>query len=99
MTEDQELRELGEWDWWVLPAWNRLHAAVEFTYGSWPVGAGRTACGRAGLLAIPGIFTRMSAERCAHCCKKLGYPQGVGSPKNDKACRSLIEQRLAELDA
>jgi hypothetical protein len=96
-TDAQELRELGEWDWWVLPTWNRLHAAEEFNYDQWPVGDGRTACGRRGRLALPGILTRMGAHRCDHCCDRLGFPRGIGSPKNDKACRPLAEQRIAAL--
>jgi hypothetical protein len=51
----------------------------------------RLACGRvAEGLWIPGMFTRMGAERCKGCCRALGYPQGKGSPKNDDACRVLL---------
>lgn len=51
----------------------------------------RLACGEVAASAwIPGVFTRMGAERCKGCCRALGYPEGVGSPKNDQACRALL---------
>lgn len=86
---------LGEWDWWVTNEGRRLHAA-EVTYDPLyqVAGVGRTACGKEGRLAIPGIFTRMAAERCKRCCDRLGYPRGIGSPKNDQRCRPLVEARL-----
>lgn len=96
-SEAEQLRELGEWDWWVLPTWKRLHAAVEFTYDDWPFGDGLTACGHRGRLGIPGLFTRMGAQRCSHCCDRLGFPRGIGSPKNDKACRPLARRRIKML--
>lgn len=92
--DEHEIRILGEWDWWMLPTWSRLHAATEFEYVAWAVGNGTTACGRHGVLTIPGIFTRMDAWRCRQCCRALSYPPGQGSPKNDDACRPLVEQRL-----
>lgn len=50
-----------------------------------------TTCGRVMTnLTVPGIFTRQLARRCAACCRALGYPKGIGSPKNDDACRALL---------
>lgn len=50
-----------------------------------------TACGRTlrGLV-IPGIFTRMGAMRCKQCCRRVGLPEGRGSPKNDNRCREIL---------
>jgi len=52
--------------------------------------AGRTTCGVRTVLAVPGIVTRMAAPRCRRCCAATGMPSGVGSPKNDPACRRLL---------
>ncbi len=92
-------RELAEWDWVVTRSWNRLHAPAEWDdpEGDGYDEEGATACGRRGWLSIPGLFTRMGAERCKHCCRMTGFPQGVGSPKNDKTLRPLVEQRIAAL--
>jgi hypothetical protein len=91
-----EVHEIGEWDWWDTNRGNRLHAA-DVAYD--PVrdvgGDGITACSLKTELWIPGLFTRMELPRCSRCCKRLGYPQGKGSPKNDQACRPLVEARLA----
>lgn len=52
-------------------------------------------CGRAIKdPCVPGIFSRMSMKRCDRCCDRLGYPRGIGSPKNDEKCRPLVEERL-----
>lgn len=92
-----EVYELGEWDWWYAPPYNVLHAAtVEYDPLYDVSGDGITACGWKTHLAIPGIISRMYNRRCSHCCRKLGFPQGNGSPKNDPVCRPLVEQRLAE---
>lgn len=40
---------------------------------------------------IPGIFSRMNRARCPQCCDLTGYPQGIGSPKNDPECRKLLK--------
>jgi hypothetical protein len=91
-----EVREIGEWDWWDTRRGDCLHAA-EVVYD--PIydvaGNGVTACGRKTWLGIPGLFTRMGLPRCSRCCKRLGYPQGIGSPKNSTECRPLVEARLA----
>lgn len=92
------MRELGEWDWWYAPPYNVLHAAeVEYDPREDTAGDGVTACGWKTHLAIPGFLSRMGLRRCFYCCRKLGYPQGIGSPKNDKACRTLVEHRVAAL--
>lgn len=99
---DQTTREwplLAAWDWVVLPTYERLHHLASLddpdeTERYW-VGTGRTSCNRRGLLAIPGIFSRMGLPRCQTCCRRAGFPQGTGSPKNDPACRPLVEAELA----
>ncbi len=93
--------EVAEWDWVCLPSWEKLHHARLIddleSFDLWRQGEGETACGRRGYLYIPGFATRLGAERCRHCCRKIGFPDGKGSPKNDRACRSLVERRLREL--
>lgn len=92
----QEFRQIGEWDWWVFYDGTVLHAAeVQYDQRLDVGGQGSTACGRRGTLWIPGIFTRMGAQRCKRCCLVVGFPQGTGSPKNDKKCRPLVKRRLA----
>lgn len=92
-------RRTAEWDWVVTSSYRRLHAPLEFDdpgYDGYDE-AGRTLCGRTGHLSIPGVFTRMGAERCRHCCRMTGMPAGTGSPKNDAACRPIAETRVALL--
>jgi len=94
----REVRLLGEWAWWITSRGDALHAAdvpYDPTYDTG--GTGTTSCGRRTLLFIPGLFERMGLSRCKQCCRKLGYPTGTGSPKNDAGCRALVEARLAEL--
>ena len=95
-------RALLEWDWLVSRGGKLLHhadlspdAAEEMEEMAALVGDIRLTCGRRVSVAmIPGIFARMGARRCRRCCAALGYPEGVGSPKNDDACRPLVETRL-----
>ncbi len=96
-VKDDE-QTIAEWDWMVLASWRVLHHAAEWNPNSDDVAAGNgvTSCGRKGWLAVPGVFTRMGAARCKQCCRNLGYPEGVGSPKNDALCRPLVEARLRE---
>lgn len=47
-------------------------------------------CGVGFRQTIPGLFSRMGARRCPDCCDRLGYPHGVGSPKNDPECRRIL---------
>jgi hypothetical protein len=93
-------RVVVEWDWVVTRSYNKLHAPLKWDDPEYHacVDDGRTVCGLTNRrLYIPGIFTRMGAERCRHCCRMTGMPQGKGSPKNDDACRPLVEQRLRAL--
>lgn len=88
--------EVALWDWIVTGRWDKLHAPAEWydpAYDAYDEGA-LTACGLRGWFSIPGVFTRMGAPRCAHCCRITGYPRGKGSPKNDDACRPLVEATL-----
>jgi hypothetical protein len=93
--------ELVRLDWAVTKTWNRLHAVKPETWTDehrddmeceWAVLAPvRLACGRtAAYLCIPGLFSRMGAQRCTGCCRATGMPQGKGSPKNDDACRVIL---------
>lgn len=51
----------------------------------------RLDCGRTvTTVLIPGIFTRLGAQRCVRCCKVAGLPPGKGSPKNDDECRRIL---------
>lgn len=100
-----ELVELAEWDWVTDGKSRCLHhlASIEGTVADWDDcagGPGVASCGRVGeWWTIPGLFTRMGANRCRSCCKAVGYPWGKGSPKNDDACRPLVEARLADVAA
>lgn len=96
-------QEFAEWNWVeVAGAGNGLlhavgalsaDAAAECDWG----GDGVTECGRHGDLRIPGLFTRMSAQRCDECCEKTGMPRGEQSPKNIEECRVVVEARIAAL--
>lgn len=50
----------------------------------------KSLCGIGMGLGIPGVFSRMGAERCTECCQLSGLPEGVGSPKNDAECRERL---------
>lgn len=94
-----QLLSLAEWDWVVTGRWDKLHHLAAFdgpeqAATDWG-GPGRFSCGRRGkFVCIPGVFTRMGAPRCDQCCRKVGYPLGIGSPKNDDACKALVRARL-----
>lgn len=98
-SRSEELLLLAEWDWVITDVGECLHHLAAFddpiqAGKSWG-GSGTTSCGRHSLwLMIPGYFTRGGARRCGRCCKAVGYPPGYGSPKNDDACRPLVEARL-----
>jgi hypothetical protein len=104
-AHDEDVRDLlalAEWDW-VVGGTGRskfLHHLASFddpkqAGDDWG-GPGVASCGyRNDWFCIPGIFTRMGAERCPRCCKAVGFPVGVGSPKNDEALRPLVEARIA----
>lgn len=96
----QDLREVAEWDWVQIDSAGAtiLHAPAIIVGPDdlVPVGGpGWTVCGRSGRLGIPGFGSRMAAPRCKQCCRRLGWPHGVGSPKNDAELRPLVEARLA----
>lgn len=91
---DPSFAELAQLDWVIFTGATRLHAlgsledpvAADFDWSGW----GFTACGRRSWLSIPGLFSRMGLQRCYHCCRILGFPQGEGSPKNDDVCRKIM---------
>ena len=95
-----EWREIAEWDWVCVGRGDRLHAVATLTNDAdedW-YGVGTTECGLAtDYMHIPGIFSRMAAPRCQHCCTKVGLPQGKQSPKNVDECRPTVEDRIARL--
>jgi hypothetical protein len=94
---------LAEWDWVYTASAGALHAVrhlefpAEFEMDAG--GPGTTVCGVTTWLSIPGLFSRMGLRRCKRCCAAVGFPQGVGAPKNDDACRPLVEQRLVRIGA
>lgn len=97
-----EGRALMEWDWCYGQTSTVLHHvkllrdehAEEWADTSQLVSATATCGRRLYWLSVPGLLSRMGAKRCARCCDRLGYPRGVGSPKNDDDCRPLVEARL-----
>ena len=89
----EKLAELFAWDWAVTVSGDRLHhvAEIDEENESAIVSVhGVTSCGIRGVLYVPGLFTRMGARRCSRCSDKLGWPRGVGSPKNDDVVRPLV---------
>lgn len=97
-----EFISIGRVDWFVAGLGRRLHAVRDEAWTSehradmeqdwvvWSVPV-RLACGRAAAtVSIPGMFTRMGAERCKGCCRATGLPAGTGSPKNSDECRVLL---------
>lgn len=80
-------------DWIDFGRCTRLHSPASFKVDldGWCLTDVTTACGRHTERAfIPGIFTRISAPRCARCCAETDLPPGIGSPKNDDACRRIL---------
>ncbi len=98
VSYEQTLRELAELDWVVAPTGRGvLHhiAESEPDEDEWRFDNVVTSCDRKMTAAyIPGLFTRMGAKRCDRCCDRVGYPRGIGSPKNDDACRPLMKARI-----
>lgn len=69
------------------PGGRRLHRVSEIKW--WDDGEremirgdGVAVCGQRGFMHMPGIFSRMGAQRCPRCCKALGIPNGDGAPYN-----------------
>jgi hypothetical protein len=90
---------IGRYDWYVTATGTVLHAVTAFTQvhredmaRDWAVlHPVRLACGQmAAGVFIPGLFTRGNAMRCRKCCRKLRFPEGEGSPKNDPECRKIL---------
>lgn len=46
-------------------------------------GVGFAICGHSGFMCMPGIFSRMSLQRCPECCKLLNIPEGKGNAYNE----------------
>lgn len=90
---EEVLLELAAFDWVVFGNSKRLHHAAELVIdvAGWCYEDVTTSCGlRVPYARIPGMFTRMRAKRCNRCCDRLGWPRGIGSPKNDDALRPLV---------
>lgn len=66
------------------PRGRRLHRVAEIVWwdGEMIRGDGVAVCGQRGFMAMPGIFSRMDAQRCPRCCRALGIPNGYGAPAN-----------------
>jgi hypothetical protein len=60
--------------------WNNESTLVVIPVG----GEGETLCGQAGILAVPGILSRMGLPRCPECCRLAGVPEGDGAPYNSE---------------
>ena len=91
---EKELSDIARIDWLCAePHYNILHGAktARWDIDGW---CGRDVimfCGfRTAEAHIPGMFSRIATRRCARCCDKLGMPRGVGSPKNNPACRPYV---------
>lgn len=100
----RDAMEYAEWDWVQTGTGVILHHVAEWladpagVWEDWDASA-RTSCGRTSIVHIPGLFSRMGADRCRACCRVLGIEPGVGSPKNDKgAVREWVEARVASMD-
>lgn len=84
--------KICEYDWVISLRSNTLHAPrldAPIT-NPWNNPIYRVACGRVMSVMIPGLGDRAILPRCTQCCRNRGYPPGVGSPKNDAACRELL---------
>jgi hypothetical protein len=46
-------------------------------------GEGVVLCGLKKRWGMPGLFSRLGAQRCKRCCRLLGLPEGYGCPAND----------------
>lgn len=94
---------LLEWDWFYSEHSERLHHATltaeqlqEWADNSQLEEETVTAtCGRRiRWPSVPGMFSRMSMRRCDRCSDRVGYDRGIGSPKNDKVLRPLVQSRI-----
>lgn len=94
--------------WKVLDGWERLHRVAVVRIwdvdgeGDWDGYSeltridGITCCGQAGRLSMPGLFSRMGLERCAHCCRAAGVEPGGGIPGNCDECGPEDAWQLVE---
>ena len=97
-TTPEHALAIIRYDWLTTGKGRRLHwadfsddAAVELINDGGLFGSIQLACGRtAAYVCIAGMFSRMGAQRCTGCCRALGYPAGVGSPKNVDALRVIL---------
>lgn len=93
MTTD--LRDVAEWDWLIGDRATVLHHPAS---GQWDHETATNVTYTRGRVAsfarIPSLSARLGMKRCDRCCDRLGYPRGVGSPKNDDTCRPLVAARL-----
>ena len=87
---------LNDMDWVYTFSGNVLHHATftpeaEAEFNDYANGEGTLDC-RKGLVRveIPGMFSRISMQRCKRCCDRNGLPHGNGSPKNDAECRRIL---------
>jgi len=71
--------------WLHLNDGTEIHRVARITWenGEMIVGEGLTVCGKFGFLQMPGILSRMYADRCAACCTALNIAQGSGAPYNE----------------
>lgn len=93
-TDDAaDFMRFAEVDWLNTATGDRLHSPAGGTFNAdyWALDEVEFACGRKVERAwIPGVFTRMGALRCVDCCRATNLPHGIGSPKNDAECRTLL---------
>lgn len=87
---DDYFDRLARVDWVLTGSDECLHASTGHHYGAEFDAIGVTVCGIQGLLQIPVVSERMENRRCQKCCADTGIPEGIGSPKNDEACRSAL---------
>lgn len=86
MIESLPFLNTNEWRcrWLIFPNAKVLHRVRTILWDDADqiAGRGETICGRKGHLAIPGIISRISKQRCRECCRKLGIVFGSGAPFN-----------------
>lgn len=94
-VQDEALfREIARYDWLHTGRHLVLHGPIRFDFpaGEWHAENVVFACGyTVDEASIPGFEPRMAKRRCSRCCDRLGFPRGVGSPKNDDECRRILE--------
>lgn len=75
-------------EWLCLESWRVLHRISAITPADiddgLPNGQGRALCGASGHFIVPGFMSRMGLPRCAHCCRLLGIPRGIGNTLNGR---------------